>query len=54
MLKEQWEEPQNVQNSVLSYLLETRERLKAIAELAQQNEEEAKRYRKGIMTERLG
>ena len=46
ILKEEWEEPDNAQNSVLSYLLETREKMKTMAELAQINEKDAKKKQK--------
>lgn len=42
ILKEQWEEPEECQTSVLSYLLETREKLKMFSELAHKNEVIAK------------
>jgi hypothetical protein len=34
VLKEEWEEPSTCQNSVLSHLLDTREKMKTMAELA--------------------
>ncbi|XP_052080712.1 uncharacterized protein LOC127718696 [Mytilus californianus] len=46
VLKEQWEEPEDCQSSVLSYLIETRERLKMLSELAHQNEMNAKQVQK--------
>jgi len=46
ILKEQWEEPEECQASVLSYLLETRDRLRTLSDLAHQNEVEAKQVQK--------
>ena len=46
MLKEEWEEPSTCQNSVLSYLLETREKMRSMSELAQVNETKAKQKQK--------
>ena len=46
VLKEQWEEPEDCQSSVLSYLIETRERLKTLSELAHENEIKAKHIQK--------
>ncbi|CAC5405557.1 unnamed protein product [Mytilus coruscus] len=52
VLKEQWEEPEDCQSSLLSYLIETRERLKMLSDLAHQNEMNAKQYRRGITIRR--
>ncbi|CAC5367864.1 unnamed protein product [Mytilus coruscus] len=46
ILKEEWEEPTDSDNSVLSYVLETRENLQHMTDLARQNEIEAKRKQK--------
>ena len=46
ILKEEWEEPTESDNSVLSYLLETREKLKLMSDLARMNEKEAKQKQK--------
>ena len=46
ILKEHWEEPENSQESVLCYLLETRERLNQCSKLARVNEREAKSKQK--------
>ena len=46
ILKEQWKEPEECQASVLSYLLETRDRLRTFSNLAHQNEVEAKQVQK--------
>jgi hypothetical protein len=42
VLKEEWEEPSTCQNSALSHLLDTREKMKTMAELATENEKQAK------------
>lgn len=46
VLKEEWEEPSTCQNSVLSYLLDTREKLRTMAEYAIENETKAKQRQK--------
>lgn len=46
VLKDHWEEPENCQSSVLSYLLETRERLKECTELAKEKEKVEKHKQK--------
>ena len=46
VLKEEWEEPSTCQNSVLSHLLDTREKMKTMAELATENEKQAKQKQK--------
>jgi hypothetical protein len=46
LLKEEWEEPSTCENSVLSYLLETRETMSSMSELAQVNETKAKQKQK--------
>ena len=46
ILKEEWEEPSGSDNSVHSYLLETRETLHQMTELARQNEKDAKQKQK--------
>ncbi|CAC5374158.1 unnamed protein product [Mytilus coruscus] len=46
VLKEEWEEPSTCQNSVLSYLLETREKMRTMAEYATENEKKAKQRQK--------
>ena len=42
IMKDHWEEPENCQSSVLSYILETRERLKECTELAREREKVGK------------
>ena len=46
VLKEEWEEPSTGQNSVLSHLLDTREKMKKMAEFATENEKQAKQKQK--------
>ena len=46
LLKEEWEEPSTCENSVLSYLLETRETMSSMSELAQVSETKAKQKQK--------
>lgn len=46
ILKEEWEEPTESSNSVLSYLLETREKLKTMYDIARENEQAAKKKQK--------
>ncbi|CAC5399247.1 unnamed protein product [Mytilus coruscus] len=46
ILKEEWEEPSTCQNSVLSYLLETREKMRTMAEYVTENEKKAKQRQK--------
>ena len=44
--KEEWEEPSESDNSVLSYILDTRSKLKSMADLATINERKAKTKQK--------
>jgi hypothetical protein len=46
ILKEEWEEPSENDNSVLSYILDTRSKLKSMADLAAINEKKAKTKQK--------
>jgi hypothetical protein len=46
VLKEEWEEPSTCQHSVLSHLLDTREKMKTMGELATENEKQAKQEQK--------
>ena len=46
VLKEEWEEPSTGQNSVLGHLLDTREKMKTMAEFATENEKQAKQKKK--------
>lgn len=46
ILKEEWEEPSESDNSVLSYILDTRSKLKSMADLATINERKAKTKQK--------
>ena len=46
ILKENWEEPEEASTSVISYLLETRERIKQCSELARVSEQKAKQRQK--------
>lgn len=46
VLKEEWEEPSTCQHSVLSYLLDTREKMRTMAEYATGNEKQAKQRQK--------
>ena len=46
LMKDHWEERENCQSSVLSYILETRERLKECTELAKKQENVGKMKQK--------
>ena len=46
ILKEEWEDPSESDNSVLSYILDTRSKLKSMADLATINERKAKTKQK--------
>ena len=52
ILKEEWEEPSESDNSVISYLLEIREKLKSMSDLARVNEKEAKLKQKSYYDKR--
>lgn len=53
VLKEEWEEPSTCQNSVLCYLLETREHMRYMSELAQVNETKAKQKQKAYYDKKV-
>jgi hypothetical protein len=53
VLKEEWEEPRTCQNSVLSYLLESGEKMRSMSELAQVNKTKVKQKQKAYMIRKL-